>query len=184
MAKVILKVSQNTHADTLPLLLGALFGKANGENGYDLERKWLQKEGLDLSGTQQNDGAGKNAHLTAAFMVSYLRMMSKRQDFQPFYDALPILGKDGTLFDIQTGSAAAGHVHAKTGTTYVADPLNRKKLVTGKGLAGYMTTASGKRLILAVYVNNVAVSDGPDEGAHSVGQVLGEIAAAAYDTVR
>ena len=184
MAKVILKVSQNTHADTLPLLLGALFGKANGENGYDLERKWLQKEGLDLSGTQQNDGAGKNAHLTAAFMVSYLRMMSKRQDFQPFYDALPILGKDGTLFDIQTGSAAAGHVHAKTGTTYVADPLNRKILVTGKGLAGYMTTASGKRLILAVYVNNVAVSDGPDEGAHSVGQVLGEIAAAAYDTVR
>jgi hypothetical protein len=25
--------------------------------------------------------------VTPAFMVSYLRMMSKRQDFQPFYDA-------------------------------------------------------------------------------------------------
>jgi len=67
---------------------------------------------------------------------------------------------------------------------YVEDPLNRNILVTGKGLAGYMTTASGKRLILAVYVNNVAVSDGPGQGPHSVGQVLGEIAAAAYDTVR
>jgi PBP4 family serine-type D-alanyl-D-alanine carboxypeptidase len=184
MAKVILKVSQNTHADTLPLLLGALFGKANGENGYDIERKWLQKEGLDLSGAQQNDGAGRNAHVTPAFMVSYLHMMSKRLDFQPFYDALPILGKDGTLYDIQTGSAAAGHVHAKTGTAYVEDTLNRKILVTGKGLAGYMTTASGKKLILAIYVNNVWVSDGLDAGPHSVGQVLGEIAAAAYDTVR
>ena len=184
MAKVILKVSQNTHAETLPLLLGTLFGKANGESGYDIERRWLQKEGLDLSGVQQNDGAGSRAHVTPAFMVSYLQMMSKRADFQAFYDALPILGKDGTLYDIQVGSAAAGHVHAKTGTTYVQDLLNRKILVTGKGLAGYMTTATGKRLILAIYVNNVAVSDGADKGAHIVGHVLGEIAAAAYDTVR
>jgi D-alanyl-D-alanine carboxypeptidase len=78
--------------------------------------------------------------VTPAFMVSYLQMMSKRPDFQPFYDALPILGKGGTLYDIQAESAAAGHVHAKTGTTYVEDPLNRNVLVTGKGLVGYMTT--------------------------------------------
>jgi D-alanyl-D-alanine carboxypeptidase/D-alanyl-D-alanine-endopeptidase (penicillin-binding protein 4) len=185
MAKVILKVSQNMHAEALPLLIGALFGKSSGENGFDLERNWLQKAGLDLSGAQQSDGAGTNAHVTPAFMVSYLQMMSKRPDFQPFYDALPILGKDGTLSDIQVASAAAGHVHAKTGTTFVEDPLNRGILVTGKGLAGYMTTAAGKRLILAIYVNNVAVSGArPGEASHSVGQVLGEIAAAAYDTVR
>jgi D-alanyl-D-alanine carboxypeptidase len=88
------------------------------------------------------------------------------------------------LDDIQAESAAAGHVHAKTGTTYVEDPLNRNVLVTGKGLVGYMTTAAGKRLILAIYVNNVAVSDGPREGSHIVGQAVGKIAAAAYDTVR
>ena len=57
-----------------------------------------------------------------------------------------MLGRDGTLWDIQTESPAAGHVFAKTGTFAVDDPLNRRMLVTGKGLAGYMTTAQGERL--------------------------------------
>jgi len=183
MIKVILKVSQNMHASGLPMLLGALFGKALGDNGFDLERKWLQKEGLDLSGAQQGDGAGGNAHFSPAFMVSYLQMLSKRPDFQVFYDALPILGKDGTLYNIQTESPAAGHLHAKTGTLSVGDPLNKMMLVAGKGLAGYMTTASGKKLIVAIYANNVAVSNAPDEITRVVDQALGELAAALYDTV-
>ena len=44
-----------------------------------------------------------------------------------------------------------------------------------------MTTASGKRLVLAIYVNNVAVSTAPDEITRVVGQALGEVAAAAWD---
>jgi D-alanyl-D-alanine carboxypeptidase len=158
-----------------------MFGKATGENGFDVERKWLQKEGLDISGAQQADGAGGDAHFSPAFMVSYLQMMSKRPDFQFFQDALPILGKDGTLYNIQPQSPAAGHLHAKTGTFAVEDPLNKGVLVTGKGLAGYMTTASGKRLIVVVYANNVAVSSAPDDVTRVVGQALGEVAAAAYD---
>ena len=181
MIKVILKVSQNMHASAMPMLMGAMFGKGTGENGFDVERKWLQKEGLDLAGAQQADGAGGDAHFSPAFMVSYLRMMSKRPDFEAFHAALPILGKDGTLYNIQTQSPAAGHVHAKTGTYAIGDPLNQGVLVTGKGLAGYLTTANGKRLILAVYANNVAVSRAPDETTRVVGQALGEVAAAAYE---
>ena len=67
------------------------------------------------------------------------------------------------------------------GTFAVADPLNRRLLVTGKGLAGYITTAQGERLAFAIYVNNVSVSTAPDEVKRVVGQALGEIAAAAYD---
>jgi D-alanyl-D-alanine carboxypeptidase len=63
----------------------------------------------------------------------------------------------------------------------VGDPLNRRLLVTGKGLAGYLTTTAGKRLAFAVYVNNVSVSTEPNETKRVVGQALGEIAAAAYD---
>lgn len=181
MIKVVLKVSQNMHASSLPLLMGAMFGKEGNENGFDVERKWLQKEGLDISGAQQADGAGGDAHFSPAFMISYLRMMSRRPDFQAFHDALPILGKDGTLYNIQTQSPAAGHVHAKTGTFAIYDPLNQGLLVTGKGLAGYMTTSTGKRLIVAIYANNVAVSNAPDEVTRVVGQALGEVAAAAYD---
>ena len=182
MIKVILKVSQNMHASAMPMLLGALYGKAKKENGFDLEREWLQKEGLDTRGAQQADGAGGDAHYTPEFMVSYLLMMSKRPDFPAFHAALPILGRDGTLAQIQPQSEAAGKVHAKTGTFAVGDPLNKGVFVTAKGLAGYTTTASGRHLILAIYVNRVLVATTEDEITRVVGQALGEIAAAAYLT--
>jgi D-alanyl-D-alanine carboxypeptidase/D-alanyl-D-alanine-endopeptidase (penicillin-binding protein 4) len=178
--KVTLKVSQNLHASITPLILGALLAPKNTDRtGFDLEKDFLSKAGLDTSGAQQADGAGGNAHFTPDFMVSYLTYMSKQKDFQVFYDALPILGRDGTLFDIQTQSPAAGSVHAKTGTFSVYDPLNRRLLVTGKGLAGYMTTRKGDHLAFAIYVNNVSVPAG-DDVKKIVGQALGELAAAAY----
>jgi D-alanyl-D-alanine carboxypeptidase/D-alanyl-D-alanine-endopeptidase (penicillin-binding protein 4) len=179
--KVTLKVSQNLHASITPLLLGALLAPKNTDRtGFDLEKEFLTKAGLDPSGAQQADGAGGNAHFTPEFMVSYLTYMSKQKDFQVFYDALPILGRDGTLFDIQTQSPAAGFVHAKTGTFSVYDPLNRQLLITGKGLAGYMTTRKGEHLAFAIYVNNVPVSTEHDAVKKIVGQAVGEIAAAAY----
>ena len=179
--KVTLKVSQNLHASLTPLLLGALLRKEKDQTGFDLERDFLTALGLDLSGAQQADGAGGDAHYTPAFMVAYLAAMAKRPDFPVFQAALPVLGRDGTLFDIQPDSPAAGHVSAKTGTYGVDDPLNRRTLVTGKGLAGYLTTAAGRRLAFAIYANNVSVSKEPNETKRVVGQALGEIAAAAYE---
>src|SRR6185437_6584370 len=107
--------------------------------------------------------------------------MNRQKNSAIFYNALPILGRDGTLWNVQTSSPAAGHVHAKTGTYQVDDPLNRNLLVTGKGLAGYMTTADGRHLAMAIYVNNVAVPMDPNAVTAIVGQALGEIAAAAYE---
>jgi D-alanyl-D-alanine carboxypeptidase/D-alanyl-D-alanine-endopeptidase (penicillin-binding protein 4) len=179
--KVTLKVSQNLHASMMPSLLGALRGHDSTSTGFDVEREFLKSLGLDLSAAQQADGAGGDAHYTPAFMVSYLTAMSKRPDAATFSKALPILGRDGTLFDIQPESPAAGHVFAKTGTFAVGDPLNRRMLVTAKGLAGYMTTAQGERLAFAIYVNNVSVSTAPDEIKRVVGQALGEVAAAVYE---
>jgi D-alanyl-D-alanine carboxypeptidase/D-alanyl-D-alanine-endopeptidase (penicillin-binding protein 4) len=179
--KVTLKVSQNLHASMMPYLLGALRGRDSATTGFDLEREFLTSMGLDLAGAQQGDGAGGDAHYTPAFMVSYLDAMAKRPDISTFLAALPVLGRDGTLWDIQTESRAAGHVFAKTGTFAVNDPLNRRLLVTGKGLAGYMTTAQGERVAFAIYVNNVSVSTAPDEVKRVIGQALGEIAATAYD---
>jgi D-alanyl-D-alanine carboxypeptidase/D-alanyl-D-alanine-endopeptidase (penicillin-binding protein 4) len=179
--KVTLKVSQNLHASITPLVLGALLAPKNSDRtGFDLEHDFLTKAGLDTSGAQQADGAGGNAHFTPEFMVSYLTSMSNQKDFQAFYDALPILGKDGTLFDIQPQSPAAGSVHAKTGTFSVYDPLNRRLLVTGKGLAGYMTTKKGDHLAFAIYVNNVSLPVEGDAVKKIAGQTMGEIAAAAY----
>jgi len=178
--RITLKVSQNLHASMTPLMLAATLAKNSDRTGFDLEHDFLTRAGLDLTGAQQADGAGGDAHFSPEFMVSYLAYMSKRKDFQFFYDALPILGRDGTLFDIQPASPAAGKVHAKTGTFGAYDPLNRKLLVTAKGLAGYLTTRDGQHLAFAIYVNNVSVAPDAAEIKRVVGQAVGEIAAAAY----
>ncbi len=183
--KVILKVSQNLHASTLPFILGAVLGKAKDnieQAGFDQERAFLQKANLDLSGASQADGAGgaASAFFTPDFIVHYLAYMAKQPDAAFFHKALPVLGRDGTLVEIQTNSPAAGHVFAKTGTYAAEDMLNRDLMLTGKGLAGYTTTASGEPLAFALYVNHVALPQDNMDAAQAVGQALGEIAAAAY----
>ncbi len=183
--KVTLKVSQNLHASTMPSVLGAVLAHKQAEAeqaGFDLEREFLTKAGLDLSGAAQGDGAGgaQSAFFTPDFMVHSLAFMATQPNYPLFLKALPILGQDGTLWNIQTASPAVGHVFAKTGTFAAEDQLNRRLLVTGKGLAGYTTTADGHHLAFALYANRVPLTPELKDGATGVGQALGEIAAAIY----
>jgi PBP4 family serine-type D-alanyl-D-alanine carboxypeptidase len=187
--KVTLKVSQNLHASMWPYLLGALVRKAKTDTqqaGFDVEREFLSKAGLDLSGASQSDGAGgaEGGAYTPEFMVEYLKYMATQKDYPLFLNALPILGHDGTLWNIQPQAAAVGHVFAKTGTYGASDRLNGKVMLTAKGLAGYMTTSTGEHLVFAIYVNRVPLSRAPNESTRVAGQALGEIAASAYDLPR
>src|ERR1700722_9971324 len=184
--KVTLKVSQNLHAGMGPYLLGTLVAKDTKNPlaaGFRVEREFLQSANLDLSGAAQGDGAGGDwADLFSAdFMVHYLTYWTTRPDFQVFFNALPILGKDGTLAKIQTNSPGAGHVFAKTGTFGSEDKLNGMMMLNGKGLAGYVITKDGKKLAFAAYVNHVSLAPDPEAAQRVAGQALGEIAAAAYD---
>lgn len=115
-------------------------------------------------------------------MSRYLALVSTRPWATAFHDAIPVLGRDGTLATIQVGSPGAGKVFAKTGTYSRYDPLNRRSLVTGKGLAGNFTSKSGKRIAFAIYVNSLAVNEG--DPALVAGQALGEIASLAWEHMR
>ena len=106
--KITLKVSQNLHASNTPFVVGALLRKEPTQTFFDLERDFLTAAGLDLSGAQQADGAGGDAHYTPAFMVSYLAMMAKRPDFAIFHAGLPILGRDGTLAETRPARRPPG----------------------------------------------------------------------------
>jgi len=182
--KVILKVSQNLHASSMPMIVKAVLAREDSaRTGFDLERAMLQNAGLDLSGAQQTDGAGGDARFSPSFIVHYLAYMAKQADSSAFQRALPILGRDGTLWNIQPEAPAAGHVRAKTGTLATYDALNRQLLVTAKGLGGYFTSPRGRRYALAIYVNNVSVSLDQGAATRVVGQALGEVAAAAYATL-
>jgi serine-type D-Ala-D-Ala carboxypeptidase/endopeptidase (penicillin-binding protein 4) len=68
--------------------------------------------------------------------------MNKHKYANIWRDALPIGGADGTLKNRLKNSAAAGNVHAKTGT-----------LDQVSSLSGYVTTAAGEKLAFSVLTN-------------------------------
>src|SRR5262249_61334169 len=100
----------------------------------------LRAAGLALGGAWQGDGRAAQAHSPPRFMVRYLAWLARQPYARAFFDALPVLGRDGTLHDIQVKSAAVGHVHAKTGTYGEDDALNRAVFVNPNGLAASPAT--------------------------------------------
>ena len=180
--KIILKVSQNLHASMMPYLFSALIAKKEApQSGFELMRESLEKAGLKHHGASQEDGAGGSANFTPEFMTGYLAYWASHENARVFHDALPVLGKDGTLFEIQTNSSAAGNVFAKTGTYARSNLLHKGVMVDSKALAGYTTTRAGNRLAFTIFVNHVPVSSKPNAIRDIVGQAVGEIAALVYD---
>jgi PBP4 family serine-type D-alanyl-D-alanine carboxypeptidase len=180
--KLTLKVSQNLHAATTPYLLGSILAHNSTDafrKGIGLEKRFLTEAGLDPKSVSQLDGEGGiGSAFSPDFMVRYLEFMSHQPYGRLFFDALPVLGRDGTLSEMMKDSPAAGHVHAKTGSYVVANALNNGVMLMGKGLVGYVDAANGHRLILAAYVNMVPLHNMDDVA--SVGEMLTEIAALAY----
>jgi len=87
---------------------------------------------------------------------------------------LVCFGVDGTLADVvAANSPARGAIKAKTGTYYWLDLLNNRVLLTSKALAGYLTTARGRRLSFAMFVNNVPLPQGVTPSRE--GRVLGQL---------
>jgi len=180
-AKVTLKVSQNVHASMMPFIIGSVLGHTSERAdfaGLGLMHKLFEDAGLDLNALMQNDGAG-GAMFTPDFGVKFLTYMSRQPFFPAYLKALPILGKDGTLAPIQASAAAAGHVFAKTGTAIQSDAINKRMMLVGKGLAGYIVTPDGRKVAFAAFVNSVPIRSLAD--MEMAGQALGEIASAAYD---
>jgi len=176
-AKLILKVSHNLHASTLPLLLAVRHGKRTLSDGLAIEGEVLSKLGVDRTSISFGGGAGGDRadFVTPRATVALLRTMFGRPDFDRFRAALPVLGVDGTLATVvPPDSPARGRVSAKTGTLYWDDNLNRRTLLTSKALAGYIDGQSGRRLAFAIFVN-LAHLPSPDETVRE-GKALGRLA--------
>jgi len=186
-ARVILKVSHNLYASTLPLLLAVRKGELTLAAGLKRQGEILKGLGLDPLTISFGGGAGGEwaDMVTPRAATTLLRAMAARSDFAAYDAALPILGRDGTLAKaVGEDSPARGHARAKTGTMFVNDALIGRRLLTSKALAGYMETAAGRPLIIAFFINNV-VLDSPDGKAPApttsdAGKVLGKLCEAFY----
>ncbi|MFN0018840.1 MAG: D-alanyl-D-alanine carboxypeptidase/D-alanyl-D-alanine-endopeptidase [Pirellulaceae bacterium] len=180
-ARLILKVSHNLHASTLPLLVAAHQGKRTLADGLRLEHAFLKKAGVEADAISFGGGAGgaRGDYVTPKATVELLVAMTARKDFALYERAMPSLGVDGTLAkSISQESPARDKVHAKTGTLLWDDLLQGNSLLTSKALAGYMTTAKGRKLAFAAFVNGVHLRDGVD--TKKVGGDLGKLAEIVY----
>lgn len=179
--KLTNKVSQNFAANMMPMLLAMKNGKTTHPEGMALMAEFLRKAGVDLNGVSLADGQGAapGDYISPRAEVQLLRHMATRPDFAAYKDSLPILGVDGSLAGAAPpNSPAIGKVFAKTGTLAAEDLLNQRIILQAKALAGYMTAASGREMVFAVFVGTTPVSD--IESAIAVGNDIGRIAEMLY----
>jgi D-alanyl-D-alanine carboxypeptidase/D-alanyl-D-alanine-endopeptidase (penicillin-binding protein 4) len=181
LVKVTLKVSHNLYASAMPLLVAVKHGQRTLADGMRLERKYLAEYGVDVGTISFGGGAGGSQadYVTPRATLQLLRALGQRPYHQVFEDALPVLGVDGTLVGaVGPTSPALGRVKAKSGTYYWLDLLNGRSLLNSKALAGVMATAAGRRLLFAMFVNNVPLPRGvtPDRE----GRVLGQLCEVIY----
>jgi D-alanyl-D-alanine carboxypeptidase/D-alanyl-D-alanine-endopeptidase (penicillin-binding protein 4) len=179
---VTLKVSHNLYASSLPLLAAVKNGKKTLTEGLQLQRKFLADLGLEVNTISFGGGAGgSNADaVTPRASVQLLLALAKRPDYPALHAGLPVLGVDGTLADaVLSDSPAKGKVQAKTGTLVWHDAMNDRGLLTSKALAGTMTTATGRSLTLAIYVNCVPLPKGVT--ASREGKVIGRLCEIIYE---
>lgn len=178
--KVTLKVSHNLHAMMLPLILAAeKTGRGDGPAGLRLERAFFERVGMPVDRMALSSGAGgsQGDQLSPSAVTTLLRAMARHPQFKTYYEALPIMGVDGTLAKHGKGTAAEGRVHAKTGTYVWLNGMNGGAVLLGKGLAGYLTTNRGERMAFAIYLNKLLFAD-LEQAAAQGGDVLARVAAA------
>ncbi|HEV8062863.1 MAG TPA: D-alanyl-D-alanine carboxypeptidase/D-alanyl-D-alanine-endopeptidase [Gemmataceae bacterium] len=181
LMKVTLKVSHNLYASTLPMLVAAHNGNKTLAQGLRAQGRLLKECGVDTSAISFGGGAGgANADaVTPTATVQLLRSFRNRPEYPAFYAGLPILGVDGTLADVApANSKAKGQVRAKTGTLMWRDVMNNRDLLCSKALGGYLTTAKGRDLTIAFYINGVPLPSGVT--AIREGKMLGELCEVVY----
>ncbi|MCE2983051.1 MAG: D-alanyl-D-alanine carboxypeptidase/D-alanyl-D-alanine-endopeptidase [Parachlamydia sp.] len=155
-AKLILKVSHNLGANLVPLLLAAKAGKKTYEEGMLLIGEFLTREvKLDPSTFVFVDAAGGNDNrLTPQTEVNLLSYLRKVPFYQSFFQALPILGVDGSLADFGKQGQGVGRVHAKTGTGVSYNLALNQLFLTTQALSGYIQGKSNRLIEFMVVVNN------------------------------
>jgi serine-type D-Ala-D-Ala carboxypeptidase/endopeptidase (penicillin-binding protein 4) len=122
------RVSDNFEAEMLLKELGAVQAdRGTTSSGVGVVTGLLTQAGVPMAGVRLVDGSGLSLldRLTTNALVSLLTVMWNDPGVRPeLLAALPVAGRSGTLVDRMRGTAAAGVVLAKTGTTDNASALS------------------------------------------------------------
>jgi serine-type D-Ala-D-Ala carboxypeptidase/endopeptidase (penicillin-binding protein 4) len=156
--KLIMKVSYNRGADLMTCLAAVRLRSADCEAGLVAEVKTATGLGVSSASVFPFDGAGSNDQdrTTPAGLATFVRRVVNTSYGKTLFRSLPILGRDGTLADVESKSPAAGHAQVKTGNRVVGTAAGQI-IVLGNSLAGYAQTKSGRRVVFMVAVDNVPI---------------------------
>jgi serine-type D-Ala-D-Ala carboxypeptidase/endopeptidase (penicillin-binding protein 4) len=153
------KFSSNLLARHLLLTMGEerLGNPATLEKGAAAIAEWSRDRGLDLQGMDIDNGSGlsRRTHISVLQMAQTLSAAYHSRFAPEFLASLPLAGVDGTLRS-RMKMSPAGDVRLKTG-----------HLDGVSGVAGYVTTTSGKTYVLVSLVNHSRTDFGAGEPVHS-----------------
>ncbi|MGA3016902.1 MAG: D-alanyl-D-alanine carboxypeptidase/D-alanyl-D-alanine-endopeptidase [Bryobacteraceae bacterium] len=140
------KVSQNLHAELALRAVGrARRGIGSFEVAREEEQAFLAEAGIETGAYNLLDGSGLSRLnlVTPAAVVKLLRYMYDSPARDNWISLLPVGGQDGTLATRFGEGAAAGHIHAKTGS-----------LSHASALSGYAERPGGQWVVFSILVNN------------------------------
>jgi PBP4 family serine-type D-alanyl-D-alanine carboxypeptidase len=178
--KVMLKTSSNVHTVMWIYADGAIAGhdSTSPKDAYSQ----LQADEFERAGLNPDPPGSADGEYTSAFFVQFLDYISRQRYFALYRDALPILGRDGSLAGVDVNSSAAGHVYAKTGTGVSGSAASP---VLDAALAGFIRLPDRRWETFAEFMNMPVASPA---GAMSAGNVadeaMGDIATAVYESTR
>src|SRR5690348_8101378 len=137
--------SDNYIAETLVKDLGSEFGEVGSTTaGARVVMDTVKQFGIE---PQVRDGSGlsRGDRTTPRQVVGLLKGMNDSPSATAFDESLPVVGRNGTMYNRMRGTAAQDRCHAKTGTLHDVSAL-----------AGYCTTVGGERIAFAFLMNRVA----------------------------
>ncbi len=155
-----LKNSQGLYAQLLLLQVGSKYTEnphLNTEKaGLKMLESFLIQANINPEEVLLEDGAGlsRDGLVTANANVALLKYMAEHKYSNTFINSLPLAAVDGTLMSRFANTSAAKNLRAKTGT-----------LPKVAALSGYLTNASGERLIFSMMLNNCNQSEMENKAA-------------------
>ncbi|MGI8415553.1 MAG: D-alanyl-D-alanine carboxypeptidase/D-alanyl-D-alanine endopeptidase [Nakamurella sp.] len=160
MSDMIMQTSYNRGANAMMCLLAVKVGSTNCLDGLKLMHQTASKAGLSPADTLLFDGQGADPESsTPAEMVKYLTWAKTQSWGQDLEGGLPIFGVSGSLASVGITSPAKGEILAKTGTSGHLDRVTGRLLIQTYAYAGYMTTATGRKLVFDVSLNAATFPD-------------------------
>lgn len=140
------KNSNNFYAEQILKTIGYEFYEyGTTENGVKACRELFNMMGVNPDNMIMVDGSGLSRLnlITPRQIVNLLSYMYKTDEYNFFYDSMPIGGVDGTLADRMKKTFAQNNVRAKAGYNNNVSALS-----------GYIKTINGEVLAFSILVNN------------------------------